>query len=192
MDCVFQLSLIEKVSCCHLGEDFSPLIFPYTLYKFFSMETLCVRFLLIGCRGASNVQKLFVFFGDGHASVIDWAITKKWFSKLWTLTKIKWKESKTLDRRRVWEGKWDYCEQNWGMYGNWGNDIVGTQGNYGNNINNITFFVTHGNNINSLLVVCFTSSILAHNNIVTNGYFLAKKSLKCQKIVFHGKKNFIW
>jgi hypothetical protein len=69
-----------------------------------------------------------------------------------------------------------------GMYGNWGNDIVGTQGNYGNNINNITFFVTHGNygnNINSLLVVCFTSSILAHNNIVTNGYFLAKKSLKC-------------
>ncbi len=27
--------------------------------------------------GASNVQKLFVFFGDGHASVIDWAITEK-------------------------------------------------------------------------------------------------------------------
>jgi hypothetical protein len=68
-----------------------------------------------------------------------------------------------------------------GTQGNYGNDIIGTQGNYGNNIDNITFFLTHGNygnNINSLLVVCFTSSILAHNNIVTNGLFSGKKILE--------------
>ncbi len=31
--------------------------------------------------------------------------------------KDKNEKSKTLDRRRVWEGKWDYCKPNWGCMG---------------------------------------------------------------------------
>jgi hypothetical protein len=64
------------------------------------------------------------------------------------------------------------------LYGNWGNDIIGAQGNY-------------GNNINSLLVVCFTSSILAHNNIVANWLFSGKKILEMPENSFPWIKNFI-